>query len=450
MIIYTLTLDSFCSEDFLACKPPDGYGKVRVWRGLVGDARKVDLFDLAGLFFATHDVNRTGHVSLETPDVYVSIWPDFLGNTEIESKSGAKSDVCGVSVGGVFLPIEAKAVSSLSYKKDYELEENLPDEVYMVRLDCKKILEKWKTLDKKTHRDPELEFIVGKKWSWSSKSPDNLNCSTMVLDMIKYGNPDIKLSEPNVFSTILTKIRDRMVEETVDVDNFVSSSIQELIRFLNLVEYVEGYESFVSSASSLISSELRGKIDGEVLRVFLEIISEGKIILPQTICEVCRNYLDKCRKEYILTACSTNRLVTKVENVTPFEEFEQKLRKHNISQKTAEDGVKKELDSLIADKLIEQNPLPSVFSQIQIKSIVDGLLNNFFTRSVRAKRDIFFEGEKTPFTFTIDGTVQKDTGRRRLLVITALTVFGGFYYKELKGTANDLFVHINKGVAPFF
>jgi len=107
-----MAVDYYGSADPYKGTPiPDEYVKVRVWASNFGDS-------------------EAGHVSLETPTRYLSLWP----NRRDESRCKFVHDyLVGATTGVPNFVVDAPALNHMGYQQDLEAERKVPDRVYLMK-----------------------------------------------------------------------------------------------------------------------------------------------------------------------------------------------------------------------------------------------------------------------------------------------------------------------------
>lgn len=155
-------------------RPAVGYAKVRIWR--------------------TNLPDRAGHVSLETDESYISIWPN----------SGATDTVKAAEFAGGFTPIiHAPALNMENYEKDFALEKSTPpDCIYLISVKSQDINTCWRIIRERYAAPAGTDVISLRGVTWLAPSGSafrapvaatiHVNCASAALIALGIGGIDIK------------------------------------------------------------------------------------------------------------------------------------------------------------------------------------------------------------------------------------------------------------------
>jgi hypothetical protein len=155
-------------------RPGVGYAKVRIWR--------------------TNLPDRAGHVSLETDESYISIWPN----------SGATDTVKAAEFAGGFTTIiHAPALNMENYAKDFALEKSTPpDCIYLISVESKDINTYWRIIRELCAAPAGTDIISLRGVTWLAPSGSAfrapvaatiyVNCASAALIALRIGGIDIK------------------------------------------------------------------------------------------------------------------------------------------------------------------------------------------------------------------------------------------------------------------
>ena len=155
-------------------RPEAGYTKVRIWKTNLAE-------------------RRAGHVSLETDESYISVWPNSNDRTATKTEE----------IGDGFTPvIHAPALNAESYMVDFSLEESLaPDYVYVIKANSQNINGNWRVIRDNYAEPAGSRFVKLNGVIWLAPSGSlfpapiegavHVNCAAAALLALGVGGIDV-------------------------------------------------------------------------------------------------------------------------------------------------------------------------------------------------------------------------------------------------------------------